>query len=43
MSGMRFGVNLHSIVAWMSRNFLPETDAVSEVSVVWTGFETTAT
>ena len=31
MSRTHFGVNPHSIVAWMSRNSLLETDAMSEV------------
>ena len=31
MSRMRFRVNLHSIVAWMSRNSLLETGAISEI------------
>ena len=31
MSRTRFGVNPHSIVAWMSRNSLLETGAKSEV------------
>ena len=32
---VRFRVNLHSIVAWMSRNFLLEAGTISEVSIIW--------
>ena len=39
ISRTRFRVNLHSTVAWMSRNSLLETLAISEVTV--TGFEPT--
>ena len=39
MSHVRlFGVNLNSAVAWMSRNALLETGAVSEAEVNATGF-----
>ena len=41
MSGTVFRMNLHSIVAWMSRNSLLETGAISEVYVTATGFEPT--
>ena len=30
----RFRVNLHSVVAWMSRNFLLETGTISEVTEI---------
>ena len=43
ISRTRLRVNLHSIVAWMSRNSLLETGTISEVSVTVTGFEPTAT
>ena len=37
----RFRVNLHSIIAWISRNSLLETDAISEFQVIATiHFET---
>ena len=35
-SRTRFRVNLHSIVAWISRNSLLETDAISEFQVIAT-------
>ena len=38
MSHTHFRVNLHSVVAWMWRNSLLETDAISEVEVAATGF-----
>ena len=34
MSRTRFRVNLHSIVAWMSRNFFLETDAISRKVII---------
>ena len=37
MSHTRFGVNLHSVVAWMSREFLFEKGAISGASVTATG------
>ena len=40
MSRTRFRVNLHSIVAWMSRNFFLETDAIS-LKVIIEVFRTT--
>ena len=39
MSRTRFEVNLHSIVAWISRNSLLETDTISKVWVISTGIE----
>ena len=41
MSRTSFRVNLHSVVARMSRNSFPETGAISEVYVTATGFEPT--
>ena len=41
MSRTRFRVNPHPIVARMSRYFLLETDAITEVSVTATGLEPT--
>ena len=35
MSSTHFRVNLHSIVAWMSRNFLLETGTISEARPLW--------
>ena len=43
MSRTRFRVNLHSLVAWMSRNFLLERGTISEVWVTATGLEPTTT
>ena len=43
MSRTRFRVNLHSTVAWMSRNSLHEASAKSEVLVTATGLEPTTT
>ena len=38
-----FIVNLHSVVAWMPRNSLLETCAISEVQVITTGYKPTTT
>ena len=43
LSRTRFRMNPHSIVAWMSRNFLLEAGAKSEVWVTATGLEPTTT
>ena len=43
MSHMHFRVNLHSVVAWMPRNSLLETCAISEVQVITTGYKPTTT
>ena len=43
MSRTRVRVNIHSIVAWMSRNSLLETGVISEIKVTATGFESTTT
>ena len=43
MSHTHFRVNLHYVVAWLSRNSLLETHAISEVYVTATGFEPTTT
>ena len=39
----RFRVNLHSVVAWMSRNSLLETGAIPKVQVTAAGIEPTTT
>ena len=39
MSRTRFRVNPHSIIAWISRNSLLKTGAISEVKVIRTGLE----
>ena len=43
MSYTHFRVNLHSVVARLLRNSLIETDAISEVYVTATGFESKTT
>ena len=43
MSHTHFRVNLHSVVAWLSRNSLLKTHVISEVYVTATGFEPTTT
>ena len=43
MSHTHFRVNVYSVVAWMSRSSLLETDAITEAKVAGTGFEPTTT